>query len=139
MPDFNQTWNMSTNFNENIATNFTKILTCEMSYFMRTDGETDWRADGHDEASCSFSPHILEKKAPRKTAASIVIIGSKLPGFLPRRSGLLLLFSTPHCSLRAYCAIWVNRSNFRHQASPRVSPRDNTQRRKVELWARNVR
>ena len=30
-------------------------------------------------------------------------------------------------------------SNFRHQASPRVSPRDSTQRRKVELWARNVR
>jgi len=33
----------------------------------------------------------------------------------------------------------VRRSNFRHQASPRVSSRENTQRRKVELWARNVR
>jgi hypothetical protein len=40
---------------------------------------------------------------------------------------------------KAYCAIWVRRSNFRHQASPSVSPRDSTQRRKVELWARNVR
>ena len=30
---------------------------------------------------------------------------------------LLLLFSTTHCSLKAYCAIWVRRSNFRHQAS----------------------
>jgi hypothetical protein len=40
---------------------------------------------------------------------------------------------------KAYCAIWVRRSNFRHQASPRVSPRESTQRRKVELWARNVR
>ena len=40
---------------------------------------------------------------------------------------------------QAYCAILVRRSNFRHQASPRVSPRDSTQRRKVELWARNVR
>ena len=30
-------------------------------------------------------------------------------------------------------------SNFRHQASPRMSPRESTQRRKVELWARNVR
>ena len=39
----------------------------------------------------------------------------------------------------AYCAICVRRSNFRHQASPRVSPREGTQRRKVELWARNVR
>jgi hypothetical protein len=38
---------------------------------------------------------------------------------------------------KAYCAIWVRLSNLCHQASPRVSPR--TQRRKVELWARNVR
>jgi len=44
-----------------------------------------------------------------------------------------------HCSFKAYRAILVRRSNFRHQASPRVSPRDSTQRRKVELWARNVR
>jgi uncharacterized protein YcbX len=34
--------------------------------------------------------------------------------------------------------IWVRRSNFHHQASPRVSPSESTQRRKVELWARNV-
>jgi hypothetical protein len=34
---------------------------------------------------------------------------------------------------------WVRRYNFRHQASPRASPRESTQRRKVELWARNVR
>jgi hypothetical protein len=40
---------------------------------------------------------------------------------------------------KAYCAIWVRRSNFRHQASPRVSPRKSTQRRKVKLWARNIR
>jgi hypothetical protein len=49
------------------------------------------------------------------------------------------LFSNTHCSLKAYCAIWDRRSNFRHQASPRLSPRESTQRRKVELWARNVR
>jgi len=36
--------------------------------------------------------------------------------------------------LKAYCAIWVRRSNVRHQASPRVSPHESTQRRKVELW-----
>jgi hypothetical protein len=40
---------------------------------------------------------------------------------------------------KAYCAICFRRSNFCHQASPRVSPRESTQRRKVELWARNVR
>ena len=54
---------------------------------------------------------------------------------------LLLLFIF-NCALqlfKAYCAIWVRRSNFRHQESPRVSPRESTQRRKVELWARNVR
>jgi hypothetical protein len=51
----------------------------------------------------------------------------------------LFIYTTTHCSLKAYCAIWVRRSNFRHQASLRVSPRESTQRRKVELWARNVR
>jgi hypothetical protein len=48
-------------------------------------------------------------------------------------------YLTTHCSLKAYCAILVRRSNFCHQASPRVSPCESTQRRKVELWARNVR
>jgi hypothetical protein len=52
---------------------------------------------------------------------------------------LLLLFSTTHAAFKAYCVIWVRCSNFRHQASPRVSPCESTQRRKVELWARNVR
>ena len=42
-------------------------------------------------------------------------------------------------AFKAYCAIWVRRSNFRHQVSPRVSPRESIQRRKVELWARNFR
>jgi uncharacterized protein YcbX len=50
------------------------------------------------------------------------------------KEGVIIIFN-----LRtAYCAIWVGRSNFRHQASLRVSPRESTQRRKVELWARNV-
>jgi len=51
----------------------------------------------------------------------------------------LFVYTITRCSLKAYCAIWVRRSNFRHQASPRVSPRESTQQRKVELWARNVR
>jgi len=36
---------------------------------------------------------------------------------------IIIFFSTTHCSLKAYCAIWVRRSNFRHQASPCVSLR----------------
>ena len=47
----------------------------------------------------------------------------------------MFIFNYALQPFKAYCAIWVRRSNFRHQASPRES----TQRRKVELWARNVR
>jgi len=42
-------------------------------------------------------------------------------------------------AFKDYCAILVRRSNFRYQASPRVSPRESTQWWKIELWARNVR
>jgi len=52
---------------------------------------------------------------------------------------IIIIFQLHTAAFKAYCAIWVRRSNFRHQASPRVSPRESTQRRKVELWARNVR
>ena len=52
-------------------------------------------------------------------------------------SGIIIIFNFK--AFKAYCAIWVRRSNVRHQAPPRVSPRESTQRRKVELWARNVR
>jgi len=48
-------------------------------------------------------------------------------------------FQIRTAAFKAYCAIWVRRSNFRHQASPRVSPCESTQRRKVKLWAKNVR
>jgi hypothetical protein len=52
---------------------------------------------------------------------------------------IIIIFNLRTAGFKAYCTIWVRRSNFRHQASPRVSPRESTQRRKVELWARNVR
>ena len=52
---------------------------------------------------------------------------------------ILIIFQLCTAAFMAYCAIWVRRSNFRHQASPSVSPRESIQRRKVELWARNVR
>jgi len=45
----------------------------------------------------------------------------------------MFIFNYALQPFKAYCAIWVRRSNFRHQASPRVSPRESTQRRKVEL------
>jgi len=52
---------------------------------------------------------------------------------------IIIIFNLRTAAFMAYCAIWVRRSNFRHQASTRVSPRESIQRRKVELWARNVR
>jgi hypothetical protein len=52
--------------------------------------------------------------------------------------GTLVIFNLRTAAFKAYCAIWVRSSNFRHQASPRVSPRGSTQQRKVEPWARNV-
>jgi len=51
----------------------------------------------------------------------------------------MFIFNYALQPFKVYCAIWVRRFNFRHQASPRVSPCESTQRRKVELWARNVR
>jgi hypothetical protein len=48
-------------------------------------------------------------------------------------------FNLRTAAFKAYFAIWIRRSNFRHQASPRLSPRKSTKRRKVELWARNFR
>jgi hypothetical protein len=51
----------------------------------------------------------------------------------------MFIFSYALQIFKAYFTIWVRRSNFRHQASPRVSPRKSTHRRKVELWERNVR
>jgi hypothetical protein len=46
---------------------------------------------------------------------------------------LLLFFNLRTAAFKAYCTIWVRRSNFHHQASPCMSPRESTQRRKVEL------
>jgi hypothetical protein len=51
---------------------------------------------------------------------------------------IIIIFNLRTAAFKAYCAIWVRRSKFRHQASPRMLPREGTQRRKVELGARNV-
>jgi hypothetical protein len=50
----------------------------------------------------------------------------------------MFIFNYALQPFKAYCAVWVRCSNFRYQASPHVSPRESTQQRKVELWARNV-
>jgi len=39
----------------------------------------------------------------------------------------LFVYTTTQRSLKAYCAILVRRSNFFHQASLRMSPRESTQ------------
>jgi len=60
--------------------------------------------------------------------------------YAKKRNGvyIIIILNLRTAAFKAYCAICIRRSNFRHQASPRVSPRESTQRRKVELWARNV-
>jgi hypothetical protein len=45
----------------------------------------------------------------------------------------MFIFNYALQPFKAYCAILVRRSNFRHQTSPRVSPRESTQRWEVEL------
>jgi len=39
---------------------------------------------------------------------------------------MIIIFNLCTAAFKAYCAIWVRSSNFRHQASPRVSPREST-------------
>jgi len=79
------------------------------------------------------------------THSAYVIIALQRQQWLRERAWLLqytlyiIFFQIRTATFKAYCAIRVRRSNFRHQASPRVSPRESTQRRKVELWARSVR
>jgi hypothetical protein len=69
--------------------------------------------------------------------------GGVIVGFLLRKHMYYYYYYYYYLQLRtaafkAYCAVWVRHSNFHHQASPRVSPRESTQQRKVELWVRNV-
>jgi hypothetical protein len=52
---------------------------------------------------------------------------------------IIIIFQLRTAEFKAYCALLVRRCNFSHQASPCVSPRESTQRQKVELWVRNVR
>jgi hypothetical protein len=47
---------------------------------------------------------------------------------------IIIISNLRTASFKAYCAIWVRCSNLRHQTSSRVSPRESTQRGRVELW-----
>jgi len=60
-----------------------------------------------------------------------IFIGVRIIKEMPRSVASGTPCTSTHCNLKAYCAILVRRSNFRHQASPRMSPRESTQRRKV--------
>jgi len=51
----------------------------------------------------------------------------------------MFIFNYALQPFEAHCAIWFRHSIIRHQASRQVSPRESTQRWKVELWARNFR
>jgi hypothetical protein len=66
---------MSKNSNETVSATYTKILTCEMSYSMRINGQTHGRTDG---LVVAFR-HRFGEKASRKKSARRVSIGSKLP------------------------------------------------------------
>ena len=95
-------------------------------------------------SDCFSEPHSLlfngkGPPPPRNRA----VVGANLTTHLHlalmfKCTVLLFFFNLGPAAFKAYCAIWFRRSNFRHQTSPRVSPRESTQRRKVELWARNV-
>jgi hypothetical protein len=37
---------------------------------------------------------------------------------------IIIIFNLRTAAFKAYCAIWVRRSNFCHQASPRVTTRE---------------
>jgi hypothetical protein len=59
--------------------------------------------------------------------------------FQTQSATIIIFFNLRTEAFKAYCAIWVRRSNLRHQTSPRVPPCESTQRRKVKLWAENIR
>jgi len=87
--------------------------------------------------------HVIKWRGMRE-ADKVTCIGERdkkcLYGFGGEtRSMFMFIFNYALQPLKVFCAILVRRSNFRHLASPRVSPRERPQRRKVKLWARNVR
>jgi len=111
------------------------------------------RTQRHDAAHVSitryFAPLAMTVTFHRISLLRLIQTDMQIPGKscwateikrFPRNNHIFYLFSTYALQLfKAYCAIRVRRSIFRHQASPRVSPRESIQRRKVELLARNIR
>ena len=66
------------------------------------------------------------------------IVFRRLARLLFSTSALMLYFFTTHCSLRLIVRSELGVPNFATRRL-HVSPRESTQRRKVELWAKNVR
>jgi hypothetical protein len=84
----------------------------------------------------TYSSHLHGASSPRQIIGLIDL--ENRADMVPQNVGMFIFnYALQH--FKAYCTIWVRHSNFSHQASPRVSPRESTQRRKVELWVRNVR
>jgi hypothetical protein len=82
--------------------------------------------------------HVIDFRITPLCSIDLRPSGLLRNNFLPTFRDKISIFNYALQPFKAYCAIWVRRSNSRHQASPRMSPRESTQRRKVELWARNA-
>jgi len=81
---------------------------------------------------------VLTRTIPRITVFPEKIVEVTYFG-MQISTNIIIIFNYALQPFKAYCAIWVRRSNFRHQVPPCMSPRKSAQRRKVELWGRNVR
>jgi len=57
-----------------------------------------------------------------------VLLRNYVMNYLFVRFSLVFIHNYALQHFKAYCAIWIRRSNFRHQASPRVSPHESAQR-----------
>jgi len=90
---------------------------------------------GRREMACGLPARVRLLPATMQSSTKIVI--RSIP-ILLTTIHYYYYFKLRTAAFKAYYVIWVRRSNFRHQASPRVSPSKNTQQWKVELWARNV-
>jgi len=91
-------------------------------------------SDSCDHRTCHLTKHFSVVNASC-SAENLLQFFSRVPLVCIHQ----IIYNLRTEAFKAYCAIWVRRSNFRHQVSLCVSPRESTQRRKVELWARNVR
>ena len=79
-------------------------------------------------------PQKLALTSPTGGGPSVGIVRSRTKATEFLVFFIIIILNLRTATFKAYCAILVRLSNFRHQASPRVSPLESTQRRKVKLW-----